>query len=250
MHASSKNIRSRSRGFHEYVEEVGDEIARRARSWIAGIVDRIMAGIADRAARTAHRQSYSVATIVLAAKLAKVDGPVSRIEIDTFKSVFKIPADEIADVARIWTAAKRDARGFEPYAHRLALLFEGDRNLLDNLMTALIHVARADGPINVDETRFLERVAQAFGLGHAGFARLRGAIETPAEDDPYTILGISPQASDQDVKQAWRRLVRVYHPDAVMANGGSGAFLELAQKKIAAVNTAYEQIERHRVRAA
>jgi DnaJ like chaperone protein len=117
------------------------------------------------------------------------------------------------------------------------------------MMTALIHLALADGAMNELEIRFLERVAMAFGLDRPSLARLRAKIETPAEDDPYTVLGVSPHASEQDVKRAWRRLVRVYHPDAVMASGRSGD-LAHAQQKVAAINAAYETIERERVRAA
>jgi len=225
---------------------IGGWFKRRTQKW----TDRYLGRVAERASRAAHRQSYSVATIVLAAKLAKVDGPVTRSEIATFKSIFKIPPDEVSDVGRIWTAAKRDARGFEPYAHRLAILFAGDRALQENMLTALLHLALADGPINADETRFLERVAQAFTLDKPSFARLRAKLETPAtQEDPYTVLGISPQASDDEIKRAWRRLVRVYHPDAVMASGRTGDVAH-AQQKVAAINAAYEAICRDRVRAA
>jgi DnaJ like chaperone protein len=228
---------------------LGAAIARLFGGWTKRLMNRYLGHIAERASRNAHRQSYSVATIVLAAKLAKVDGPVMRQEIDAFKSLFKISPDEVTDVARIWTAAKRDARGFEPYAHRLAILFAGDRNLQENMMTALIHLALADGAINEMETRFLERVAMAFGLDRPSLARLRAKIEAPNEDDPYTVLGVSPHASEEDIKRAWRRLVRVYHPDAVMASGRSGD-LAHAQQKVAAINAAYEAIARDRVRAA
>jgi DnaJ like chaperone protein len=229
----------------------GAGLARVIGGWAQGLVNRYLGHVAERASRTAHRQSYSVATIVLAAKLAKVDGPVVRQEIDAFKSLFKIASDEVSDVARIWTAAKRDARGYEPYAHRLAILFAGDRGLQENMMTALIHLALADGAMNDLEIHFLERVAMAFGLDRPSLARLRAKIETPAaqEDDPYSVLGVPPHASEEDVKRAWRRLVRVYHPDAVMASGRSGD-LAHAQQKVAAINAAYEAIERARVRAA
>ena len=215
------------------------------------LTNRLLGHIAEQAARHAHRQSYSVATIVLAAKLAKVDGVVVREEIDAFKALFKIPSDEVSDVARIWTAAKRDARGFEPYAHRLGLLFAGERALQENMMAALIHLALADGALNDAEVTFLERVARAFGLDRASFARLRAQIETPQpqDDDPYSVLGVAPHASEADVKRAWRRLVRVYHPDAVMASGRISD-LAHAQQKVAAINAAYEAIERSRVRAA
>jgi DnaJ like chaperone protein len=219
--------------------------------WGRRLADRYLGHLAERAARSAHRQSYSVATIVLAAKLAKIDGPVTRAEIDAFKPLFKIPSDEVSDVARVWTAAKRDARGYEPYAHRLAILFAGDRNLQENMLTALMHLALADGPMNQMETYFLERVAMAFGLDRPSFQHLRAKIETPpvAQDDPYQVLGLSPQASEDEIKRAWRRLMRVYHPDAVMASGRPGD-LAHAQQKVAAINAAYEAICRDRVRAA
>ena len=224
-------------------------LKRRIVAWLHRLTERYFAHLAERAARAAHRQSYSVAVIVLAAKLAKADGAVTHSEIDAFKALFKIPPDEITDVARIWTAAKRDARGFEPYAHRLAILFTGERVLQENMLTALIHLARADGAINDAEMRFLRRVAAAFEIDAATLARLRDAAERPAEDDPYTVLGIPPQASDADIKRAWRRLVRVYHPDTVIASGSAGD-IEYAQAKIVAVNAAYETICRQRVRAA
>ena len=167
-------------------EGLGRAMARLIGEWFTGLgrklSNRYMGHLAERASRNAHRQSYSVATIVLAAKLAKADGPVTRTEIDSFKSIFKIPPDEMADVARIWTAAKRDARGYEAYAHRLAILFAGDRSLQENMLTALIHLAMADGPINDAETRFLERVAMAFTIDRPSFARIRATIEKRSEE--------------------------------------------------------------------
>lgn len=216
----------------------------------SALIGRVFARLVERAAATAGRQSYAVATIVLAAKLAKADGPVTRAEIDAFKSVFKIPEDEFSDVARVWNAAKREVRGFEPYAHRLAILFANDPATLENILTALTHVALADGPLAADEIRFLERVARSFGLERMAFARIRGKIEHPTPDDPYDVLGVSRDASDGEIKKAWHRLVRVYHPDAVAASGRAREFLDLATQKMATINAAYEAIERNRARAA
>lgn len=56
--------------------------------------------------------------------------------------------------------------------------------------------------------------------------------------DPYTILGISPSASDEEVKKAYRNLARKYHPDAYADNPLS----DLAQEKMQEINQAYDQI--------
>lgn len=55
-------------------------------------------------------------------------------------------------------------------------------------------------------------------------------------DDPYKVLGVSPDASDEDIKRAYRRLAKKYHPDL---NPGD----EIAAKKMQEVNAAYEQIK-------
>ena len=55
-------------------------------------------------------------------------------------------------------------------------------------------------------------------------------------DDPYKVLGLSPDASDEEVKKAYRRLAKQYHPDL---NPGD----PVAAKKMQEINAAYEQIK-------
>ena len=54
--------------------------------------------------------------------------------------------------------------------------------------------------------------------------------------DPYQVLGVSPDASDEEIKQAYRRLAKKYHPDL---NPGD----EVAAKKMQQINAAYDQIK-------
>ena len=61
--------------------------------------------------------------------------------------------------------------------------------------------------------------------------------------DPYKVLGISPDASDDEVKAAYRKLAKKYHPDNYVNNPLS----DLAEEKMREINEAYDQIQSMRV---
>ena len=62
--------------------------------------------------------------------------------------------------------------------------------------------------------------------------------------DPYQILGISPSATDEEVKEAYRTLARKYHPDNYSADN---PLADLATEKMQEVNEAYEAIKNERI---
>ena len=60
--------------------------------------------------------------------------------------------------------------------------------------------------------------------------------------DPYQVLGVSPNATDEQIKNAYRELARKYHPD----NYANNPLADLAQEKMKEINEAYDQIQRQR----
>lgn len=196
--------------------------------------------------RATRETVFSVAVIVLGAKMAKADGSVSRPEIDAFKQVFRVPPGEVRNVARIFDAAKRDADGYEPYARQVAMLFRREPALLEELLAGLFHIARADGPLNAPELRFLNRIAAIFGLDAAQFARVRDRFLPSPQADPYQVLGLTPNVSDAEIKQTYRRLIRENHPDTLIARGLPREMVPQATEKMAAINAAYDLVAKHR----
>ena len=60
--------------------------------------------------------------------------------------------------------------------------------------------------------------------------------------DPYQVLGISPNASDEEVKKAYRALAMKYHPD----NYADNPLSDLAEEKMKEINEAYDRIQKER----
>lgn len=194
-------------------------------------------------------QLFSIGVIVLSAKLAKSDGPVKREEIDAFKRVFRIPDENMRDVGLLFDRAREEAGGFETFATRMGVVFADTPHMLEEVLTALHHIARADGPLTRGEAIFLAKVRRSFRLDEAAGERAstgRAAPPEPIGVDPYSVLGVPQGASDTEVRQAWRQLMREHHPDSLAAKGVSEELVRGATRRVADINAAWDRIKRAR----
>jgi DnaJ like chaperone protein len=190
--------------------------------------------------------TFTIAVIALAGKMAKADGDVSDAELAAFHRVFRVPPEEEANVARIFNLARQDIAGFEHYARQIARLFMDNPAVLEDILDGLFEIAKADGVLHPGESAFLERVAEIFGFAPNEFRRIRAAHFAPELTDPYVILGVSYVASDDEIRQTYRRLVRENHPDSLIARGVPQEFEKLANDKLAAINNAWGKIREER----
>ena len=209
-------------------------------------VDRIGAGTSEESQRATKETAFTIAVIALSAKMAKADGTVTRDEIDVFKQLFRVPPDEIKNVGRVFDLAKRDSRGFQPYAKQIGKMFADNPSVLEELLDSLFHIAKADKVVHPAELEFLKEVAQIFGFDDATFARIREAHMGRDAADPYTILGVRHDAADDEIREAYRRLIRENHPDRLIAQGMPEDFVQVATDKMATINAAYDRIQDER----
>lgn len=189
---------------------------------------------------------FTIAVIALGAKLAKADGVVTPAEIRAFRRVFRVPPEEEKNVARVFNLARRSVHGYEPYARQVAGMFRGNPAVLEELLGCLFHIAQADGSVHEEELAYLRNVANIFGFSDAQFARIREEAMGPDKADPYTVLGVAHDASNDEVKAAWRKLVRENHPDKLIAQGMPEEFVEVANQKLATINAAWDRIASER----
>lgn len=185
---------------------------------------------------------FAIATVALGAKIAKADGLVTRNEVAAFREVFIIPDGEEGNVARVFDLARQDVAGFEDYAQRIRRMFGEGAAQLGDLLEGLFHIAVADGDYHPEENQFLNRVARIFDLPEHEFMRIRAEFVPDAERDPYDVLGVPHGASIEEARRAWRSLVRETHPDRLMAHGLPEECIRMAEKRLIAVNQAWEHI--------
>lgn len=189
--------------------------------------------------------AFTIAVIALSAKMAKADGRVTRDEVTAFRQVFHIPPAEEQAAARVFNLAREDVAGFEEYAARIARMFRGrgrGEGVLRDLMDGLFHIATADGSYHPAEDAFLARVAAIFGISAGLFARIRASHVPDAAPDPYAVLGVSPEMSLDEIRAIWRAEVRATHPDRMMARGVPEEAMRLAERRLIAINRAWEEI--------
>ncbi len=195
-------------------------------------------------------QLFSIGVIVLSAKLAKCDGPVKREEIDAFKRAFRIPVENQREVGLLFDKAREDSTGYEPFAARMGEAFNDNRPMLEEVLSALHHIARADGPLTRGEAVFLAKTRQAFRLDEASGERASSGRSMPppqpATPDAYAVLGVAPGSTDEEVRLAWRKLMREHHPDSLAARGVPEALMRRASTRVAEINAAWDRIKRER----
>ncbi|WP_407050312.1 TerB family tellurite resistance protein [Methyloraptor flagellatus] len=190
--------------------------------------------------------AFTVALIALSAKMAVADGVVSADEVQTFRRVVDVPPEEERNVERLFDIAKADVAGFETYAKRIAEIAEGDAVFLADVLEGLFHIAAADAYVHERELVFLERVAEIFGLDEAAFNRIAAGFIRRKGPDPYVVIGIDREATDAEVKKAYRARVAECHPDRHFASGLPKEALGMLSDRLAALNAAWESVRLER----
>ncbi|MFP7571605.1 TerB family tellurite resistance protein [Marivita sp. S2033] len=186
--------------------------------------------------------AFTIAVIALSAKMAKADGQVTRAEVMAFREVFHIAPEDEAGAARVFDLARQDVAGFEHYARRISAMFGTDRGALCDLMEGLFYIAMADGRFHPEENVFLARVAEIFELPDGAYRRLKSRFVPDAKPDPFDVLGVDRDMSLEDIRKVWRQLVRDSHPDVMIARGVPQEAVKLSEKRLIAINRAWEEI--------
>ena len=195
---------------------------------------------------TALKQiGFTIGVIVLSAKMAKADGKVTEDEIRAFKEKINVPDNEIKNVAKLWDQAKKTTDGFQIYARQIANLLEKNSSVLEELLKLLIIIALADGKITIPEIKYLKEVGNIFGFSEEDFERIYSS-KSGVSSDPYQILGVSRDASIDEIKQKWKQLAINHHPDRLISQGIPEDLIHKSTSRLKEINNAWDTIQNKR----
>ena len=189
-----------------------------------------------------QRNSFLMSLLLLSAAVIKADGKTTSQELSTLRSFFarnfgtqagseaeEIVKDLLSKEFNLYEVCGQ-IRSCMDYSQRLQLYHY------------LVSLGACDG-LHQREIDVLETIATYIGLSKSEvdsiFAQFR-----PSNDSNYRVLEITPNATDEEVKKAYRKMAVKYHPDKVATLGED--VQKAAEEKFKAVSQAYEAICRER----
>ncbi len=186
----------------------------------------------------------AVSLVVLTAAVMKADGRVTRLELGHVREFFarQFGADHAAEMLRLLRDVLQRDIPLREVCEQVRQNMEHPLRL--QLMHYLIGLANADGQVHRAEEELLQRIAAMLGVSEKDLGSMHAMFRRPAASTAYRILELEPNATDDEVKKAYRRMAMKHHPDKVLHLGEE--FQKAAAEKFRKVQEAYERICRER----
>tara|TARA_B100000780_G_C21102615_1_gene445047 strand:- start:470 stop:1234 length:765 start_codon:yes stop_codon:yes gene_type:complete len=188
---------------------------------------------------------FDISMVILSAAVMKADNRVMKSELNYVKDFFlkqfgETKAKELIKVLKEVLEHDVSIRQVclqirENMSHPMRL----------QLMHYLMGIAHADNSISTVEYNLLNTMARYLGISQKDFSSLFAMFGTvKSSNEYYDILEVKPDATDEEIKKAYRKMAIKYHPDKVNSLGEE--FQQAAKEKFQKVQDAYEQIKKQR----
>lgn len=201
-------------------------------------------------------------TFSIMGALCKADRVVTRDEIKVVESIFDrlhLQGQQRTAAKAAFNSGKAPEFDIDAAVDRFAQIARGRGPLLQLFLQLQCMAIAADGQLHAAEHQMLVRVARRLGLTEQDVAQLEALLRmassgpstagtpSPARiDSAYAALGVSREASNNDIKRVYRRLMSQNHPDKLASRGLPESMREIAEERTREINTAYDLIKESR----
>lgn len=194
--------------------------------------------------------------IALMAKIAKADGYVTQDEanfVTEIMNAWELPEEKKRRLRRVFNTSKNSHVPYQFYVKRLAYYYDFPLEIREDILQTLATFAIIDNNLTDAEQEILVSLERAFGLQgvlYAFFSEYRANAENVNSDDTleqcYRTLGCKPDDSDDEVRKAYHRLCKKFHPDTLAGRNVDASVIENAKHKMQQINAAYDRIKESR----
>jgi DnaJ like chaperone protein len=229
--------------------------------------------VLDEGERERVQTAFFTATFAVMGNLAKADGRVSRDEIrlaETVMDEMNLSADMRRAAINLFNQGKADDFPLADVLAQFRHECHGRTTLIQLFLEIQLQAAYADGQLHPEEERLLQSMCDQLGFPRLAFAMLERRIRAergfrgagagagggrggprpdtgrPSLSQAYDLLGVKRDASDAEVKRAYRRLLSQHHPDKLVSKGLPEEMMKIAAQKTHEIRQAYERIQEAR----
>ena len=190
-----------------------------------------------------QRNSFFVSLLVLSSAVIKADGRTHPAELRTVREFIRTNFGEQAAAQAEQILQRLDSQQVNIYSVGGQIAANMNYSQRLQLFQYLVSIATSDGDFSASEKSVLEAIASAIRLTSTDTASIIAMYYKEA-DSAYTVLEISPSATDDEVRSAYRRMAMKYHPDRVATLGPE--VQKAAEEKFKKIQEAYAAIKKQR----
>lgn len=186
---------------------------------------------------------FTVSLMILASAVMKADGKVVKSELDFVKQFLRSQFSDAVvqqNLLVLREVLKKEVSLYEVTGQIRQFMDQASRL---QLLHFLFGISMADGQLHAKEIDVIETISRFLGIRMVEFESIK-AMFIKDNFHNYKILEITPDANDDEVKKAYRKMAVKYHPDKVSHLGSE--IQESAKKKFQELNTAYNAIKKER----
>ena len=214
--------------------------------------------------------AFFTATFSVMGHIAKADGRVSQQEIAVAEALMdqmELSPDMRRAAIRLFSEGKSGAFRLDEVLDQLRQEAHRRQTLIQMFVEIQLQAAYADGRLDSIEEGILLHICDRLGVSRSLFRGLEQLVRlqfrftepgagagrarpeparAPSLADAYAVLGVKPEASDDEVTRAYRRLMSQHHPDKLVAKGLPEEMMKLAAQKTHEIRKAYEMVREAR----
>lgn len=189
------------------------------------------------------RGDFMFSLTVLATAIMKADGLMKRSELNYVKEFLKKNFGEAAtlEALKMIKELSQQEIPLTEVCNQIRINMDAASRI--QLLYFLFGIAKADSSVCDAEIRLLENIAFQLGIDQTTFQSIKSMYYDDL-DSAYRTLGIDRNASDADIKKAYRKMAVENHPDKVSHLGDD--IRKAAEEKFTLINLAYEKIKKQR----